>query len=414
MNKRFVQAALAACLLSSAAVLAPAVAKDSGPTVSAPVGKLLQPAAKAMEANDYAGASTLVKQAQALPDLTPFDTYKINEFVGNIAIHQNDHAAAEAAFDAMVESPAMPDTDKAQDLRIAALLGTEQKHYDKGIKYGTAFLALGGAPDGQVLSAMAEAYYYTNDYANADTMVQKAIAAAPPGQAPTQGALEILFSSQWKAGKKDEAEVTLEKIVTFYNDPDEWGRLIDISLGTKGIKDVDALHIYRLRLASHATGQSEDFTVPASLALSDSYPVEAQAYIDAGGSSVDTSGKNAALISDIRSKAAKDRATIAQFDAVAAKTASGEFDMKLAETYMGYGRYPEAETAARRALTRGFAKMDRNEANMVLGEALLLQGKTDDAVAAFNAVNAGTPGMMQAKRIWLVFANRKAAAPAAH
>jgi len=110
----------------------------------------------------------------------------------------------------------------------------------------------------------------------------------------------------------------------------------------------------------------------------------------------------------IRAAADKDRATISQFEALVAKTTSGEFDMKLAETYMGYGRYADAEATARRALSRGFAKLDRNEANMVLGEALIMQGKTADAIVAFNAVTNPSPGMAQAKRIWLVFANRKA------
>ena len=94
---------------------------------------------------DFAGALVLIKQAQALPDQTPFDTYKINEFLGNAAIKLNDHVTAEAAFSTMADSPALADVtpeEKANALRIAALLATEQKHYANGIKYATAFAAL--------------------------------------------------------------------------------------------------------------------------------------------------------------------------------------------------------------------------------------------------------------------------------
>ena len=80
MNKRIFRAGLFACLLSAAAGLAlavsgaPAFAADTGPKLSAAVGKLLAPAQKALETKDYAGAMALIKQAQALPDQTPIDT----------------------------------------------------------------------------------------------------------------------------------------------------------------------------------------------------------------------------------------------------------------------------------------------------------------------------------------------------
>lgn len=434
MKTTSVRAALAVCLLSSAAMLmsAPAYAMgggapDSSPAparasgteqkVSAAVGKLLLPASKLMTANDFAGALVLVKQAQALPDQTATDTYKINEFLGNIYVHENDHVNAELAYIAMAESPALADTapdEHANTLRIASLLSTEQKHYDQGIKYAMAFLAL-GKDDPLVLSSLAQAYYYKNDFANAVTTAQKVIAVTPAGTAPNRGALEILFGSQLKAKQQDAAMGTLETIVTYYDDPDEWGQVVDVSLGTKGIKDVDALHMYRLRIVTHATGHSDDYTVAAAIAIGLGYPVEADAILQAGQGKIDSNAKNNAQIAEARSRAAKDRATLAGFDAVARKSPTGEFDLKLAETYYGYGRYAEAAEAAQRALTKGGAKADPNEANMVLGEALIMQGKTAEAVAAFNAVHNASPGLTRAQHIWLIYANRKygaAAAPA--
>lgn len=428
MTKRFVRAALTACLLSSATALcmtaatAPAfaaAAKPTGPSVSAPVGKLLQPAQKAMEANDYATALTNIKAAQALPDQTPFDTYKINEFLGNVYIKQNDHVNAEVAFSAMADSPSLgdvPPEEKANTLRIAALLATEQKHYANGVKYAKAFLALGGAPDPLVLTSLSEAYYYSNDYANAETIASQIVAATPPGQAPNRGGLEVLFGSQLKAKKQDEAVKTLEQIVTYYDDPDEWGQLIDVSLGVKGIKDFEALHMYRLRAVVKATPHEEDFTVAAALALSVGYPVEADAFLQAGLSAgvVANSGKNAQQISEARGRAATDRKTLDSFAGIAAKSPSGELDLKLAETYYGYGRYADAVTAARRALQKGGAKSNPNEANMVLGEALLRQGDMAGATAAFNAVSAPTPGMAKVQHLWLLYAGNKYALAAAH
>src|ERR1700743_2551039 len=106
MNMRTARAVLLACLMGTASVMTvsvstvPAIAKASGPAVSAPVGKLLQPAQKLLEAKDYAGAMTLIKQAQAVTPQTDYDTYAINNFLANASLGLNDMATADTAFEA--------------------------------------------------------------------------------------------------------------------------------------------------------------------------------------------------------------------------------------------------------------------------------------------------------------------------
>lgn len=423
MNKSVVRAALAVCLLASAAVLSPAYPMGASPTSSPPpkgsstgekvspaVGKILQPAQVAMQAGDNAGALVLIKQAQALPDQTPFDTYTINNFLANASIALKDYDTADAAYEAMAESPAMPDADKPSILHNATLLAGQAKHWDKAIKFGTAYLALPNVNDPNIIGVIAQGYYFTNDFANAALWAQKSVDATPAGQPPNRGALEIKMGAEIKAKQQDAAMATLETILTYYDDPDEWSQLVDVSLGVKGIKDFEALHIYRLRLASHASGQPDGYTVPAALALAVGYPVEAQAFLDAGIAA----GKvqRDAKYSEAANRAATDRKTIGSFEQTAAK-GSGELDLRLAETLYGYGRYADSAAAARRALQKGGAKNDPNEANMVLGEALLMQGDTAGAVAAFNSLKNPSPGMARAQHVWLLFATRKtAAAPA--
>lgn len=428
MNKRIVRAAFVACLLGTAAILSVAAplspasaadkpAADTGPKVTTPVGKILVPAQKLLAAQDYASALPLIKTAQALPDLPPYDIYTINNFLASAYLGLKDYDNAYIAYEAMTASPAMPDGDKAGTLHNATLLSAQLKHYDTAISHGQAFIALGGPPNMSVLSTMAQSYYYSKDFDNAAVFAQKAIDATPAGQAPTRGALEIKFGAQVGAKKKVDAEATLETILTYYDDPDEWAQLVDFSLGVNGIKAVDAMHMYRLRMLTKATGTSEDYTIAAAMALSVGYPVEAENTLEAGlaAGKVDHNAKNNAQIADTRARAAKDRSTIAGFDGVARKSADGELDLRLAETYYAYGRFAESAEAARRALTKGGAKNDHNEANMVLAESLLRDGKTAEAVAAFNALSNPTAGMARAQHIWLLYANRKygdAASPA--
>ncbi|HJW40498.1 MAG TPA: hypothetical protein VJ476_04615, partial [Rhizomicrobium sp.] len=348
MNMRILRAALVACLMGTASVIAltavstaPAIAKSSGPSNSAPVAKALQPAQKLLEAKDYKGAMDQIKLAQALPDQTPFDTYTINNFLGSAAIGLGDYATADTAYEAMADSPAMPDADKPTTLRNAALLANQAKHFDKAIKYGTALLALGGPPDPTIIGMLSQAYYFSNDFANAESFAQKAIDATPAGQAPPRSALEIKLSSQNKAKQIDSAFQTMEIYLTYYNDADYWGEIIDFGLGVKGLKDMEALHIYRLRLASHAHGDPSSYTLPANLCLQQnmSCPAESVMFLEAGS----VGGGD---LAKARAAEARDRAVFPQYENVA-KKGGGDLMLKLAESYYGYGRYADAEATAR-------------------------------------------------------------------
>lgn len=423
MKTNSVRAALAACLLATASLAflplaGHAAEKPAAPTepkVSPPVAKLLDATKKLIDAGDLTTAKATVLQAKALPDKTGIDDVEINNFIGNIAVRQNDHATAEAAFSAMADSPDLPDSQKATVLRIAALLSTEQKHFDKGIKYANAFIALGGPPDDSVLASLSEAYYYTNDFANAEIAAKKAVAAAEPGKPPNQNALTVVFGSQIKLKKQADALNTLETMVTYYNGPDDWEQLIQAAFGTAGIKQIDDLNLFRLEVAAKASTSGDEYDTYAQLAVQAGYPVEAQAALDAGlaAGKITNGGKMAALSANVRTRAAKDRATLASFEALAAKSATGELDIKLAQTYWGYGRYADVVTAARRGLGKGGAKTDSNEANLLIGMALTMQGNTADAVAALNNVKGGGAGMMKAAHLWSLYAGRKYATAAA-
>ena len=68
-----------------------------------------------------------------------------------------------------------------------------------------------------------------------------------------------------------------------------------------------------------------------------------------------------------------------------AQKQNGQYNVKLAEALYSYGMYPEAEAAAKLAISKG-GMTDSSEAPMVLGQSLVAQGKYADAVAAFGQV----------------------------
>jgi hypothetical protein len=204
------------------------------------------------------------------------------------------------------------------------------------------------------------------------------------------------MNCQTKLGDKAGGFATLEQLATTYGDPDDWSLLIGIALGTKG-SDMDVLNLLRLAAAAGAPLSAGDYTMMASIALHAGLPGDAMVAAKHGGAAPGASAK-----------AAQDQKSLAAQEA-AGKAQGGEYNVKLAEDYIGYGRYAEAEAAARRAIAKGGAK-NPSEPNMVLGIALVGQGKFADAEQAFQQVTGG-PAATQAARLWSEFAKFKASPP---
>ena len=260
--------------------------------------------------------------------------------------------------------------------------------------------------DPSVVSNITVAYYNAKDYAGAQAMLQKQIAAdKAAGKAPTRETLQNLLDVQ--VAQKDEAgaEATLEQLVAQFNDPKDWTQMIDVAISSKGIRDVEVVWLGRLIFLSGATPSQQDANLFGSTASHLTFFGDAQVAAQHGGTG----------FPDPNARAEADKKTIPAQIAAEQKQ-NGNYSAKLAEALYSYGMYPEAEAAAKVAMTKGGAT-DSTEAPMVLGQALTAQGKYDDAIAAFGQVQGGGPATARITRLWVALAkikkNPPAAAPAA-
>ena len=420
MRPSFIPAALVACLgmgLALSATSANAAdQKSSAPTqkVSAAVGKPLVAAQTAMKANDFTTALADVHEAQAVPDRTPFDDLTINEFLANVAVGLKDYKTAATAYEAMADSPILPEEKKNNVFTNSLLLAANESDWQRVIKYGEALQAMGPL-DSKVSGPLSVAYYNTGNAAKATALAQsQAAAATAAGRAPDQAALDIVARGQLKQNDYAGAAKTLETLVTNYGDANDWGELIDMAFMTKGLHDLDALHFYRLRVATGATTPVDDYAIMAQVAAQLNYPVEAVSMIESGVSKgvVKSGDKAGGLLSGLRARAEKDKASIGEFDKLAHEHKTGDYDLKLAETYYGYGRYADSADAAQRAITKGGSK-DPNDAQMVLGELLAMQGKNAEAAAAFAKVG-GNAITQRAAHLWTLYTQRTNTVAATH
>lgn len=400
MRVPFARLALAACfgLAAFAASAEDKLTKD--------VAKAMSQANDAMKKDDVATADTHVKEAQAVANRTPYDDYVINSFVGRIALKKNDMKGAEVAFVAMSDSPALPDVDRQNIWTNTVLIASNVQDWPAVIKFGEKLQGIGPLAD-QVANPLAIAYYSTNDNAKALAVAKSQVDAAnAKGQVAGEPLLDIVFSAQLQQKDVAGAAQTLEVLVVNYGNPDDWGRILDLALGTKGITDQDALNISRLRIATKAPASEADYSTIGEVTSKLGYPGETVALLEPGlaAGKFTQSDRAFTYLQQARPKVAGDKASLPKFDAEARARKTGDYDVKLAETYFGYGQYPQAEEAARRAQSKGGAK-DAQEPSMVLGMALAMQGKNPEAQAELAKVTSGVEGKVA--HLWALYTQRK-------
>jgi tetratricopeptide (TPR) repeat protein len=398
MFQKLIRAAFISSLFlttSGLVVAVPFTVAQAAEKVGKAVGVPLSAAQKAAEAQDWAGALASVRQAQAVPDKTPYEDYVINKFLSIVAINLKDMNTARTAAEAALASPTMPPEDKKDLLHNVFILESANNNYPAIIQYGKQLEAIGSL-DPEQLSNIAIAYYNTKDVPTAQQYAQKAIAAAKAaGKRPPQAALEITMNGQAKTNP-EAAVQTLEQIVSQNNSPVEWGKLISVGFNAKGMNDVTAMDLYRLMLVTKAFNASEA-KLAGRLANSLHYYGDTVAILESAG----VTGPDLAAA---KSNAAKEQGLIAT-EVSAGRKSGGATALNVAEGLYGYGRYAEAEELARLAGSR--AGKNPGEATTVVGMAQVRQGKFAGAAQTFQSVS-GNAAMMKVAHLWGIYARQQA------
>lgn len=370
-------------------------AQAAAPHLTKGVNNALAKEQKDYAAGNYTDAAADIATARAVDGRTDEDNYWINKLDINVQVKTNNMAAADQDAEGAADSPAMPAEDKAEMLRLALILANQQKHTDKALNYAKQLQALNTTDPG-VLSQITVAYFNAKDFADAQTMIQKEIDAdKAAGKTPSRDTLQNLLDIQ--VAQKDEAgaEKTLEQLVATYNDPKDWTQMIDVAISSKGIRDLDVIWLGRLLFAVGATPSAQDSNLFGQTASHATFFGDALVAQQHGGSG----------FPDPSARAAADKKTMPQQIAAGQKQ-NGQYNVKLAEALYSYGMYPEAEAAAKLAISKG-GMTDTSEAPMVLGQALVAQGKYDEAVQAFGQVQGGGPATARIARLWTDYAKIK-------
>jgi tetratricopeptide (TPR) repeat protein len=407
-NLLFVATLAAAILMGiTAGVLAPATAVAAeGQKLSASVMKPLKATQDAMTAKNWDEALVHIKDAQAVQPQTPYDTFMIDEMSWFVLLQKKDYAGAATALEASVNSGFVSAENLPQRLKALAQLNYQIQSYPKAVEFGNRYLELVPS-DADIGVLVAQSYYLQKDYANARAAVQKLTAGTAQ---PNEQLLLIALRCNFELKDRPGTMQTLEALVRNYPKPKYWEDLLTNQLyETKG--DRELRNLYRLMEQTNTLDKPEEYSEMASVLISGGFPSEAAKILELGmAANVFTGQTLTREKSDLdraRTGAAADRRDLASADKALAAAKTGNEMVAFGKLYLSVADYPKAVDAIRMGLAKGGVP-DTDDANALLGVALVHAGQPADARAAFGAVK--DPKYAAVTRLWVLYIDSQAAA----
>ena len=264
----------------AAVFLLPMIAQAD--TVRAAVGKPLEQAQALIRNGDYAGAIAKLRKAAAVPDRKPYENLVIAELRGTAAAAAGDYSQAAGAYQAALATGDVPAAQQTQF--VQAIAGFYERAGDNAnsIVWLSRYIAAGGQ-DPATRALLAQTYYQSGDYANADhAAAADILVQVKAGRKPLESEWQLLASAAEKTGDQRGYQTALEGLLADDPRPQYWSAAIDRLLATPNFPDRLILDVYRLRRATvtlTAPGDYEDYAERVILA---GHPEEAKAVL-AGG-----------------------------------------------------------------------------------------------------------------------------------
>jgi tetratricopeptide (TPR) repeat protein len=398
---------IAAALLASATVVAMPVLAQGKPAAapkykfSKPVQALLATAQEQEKTGDFAGMLATLKQAQAVPEQTPDDTYVTDQLLLNAAVHNKDNALLETQINRLLASGRLDPATQTDYLRRSGAMALQRKDYNAAT---IAFEKLTAANpgDADAMAGLSELYFAQKQTGKAIATLTQAIAAANASatKAPEnwyKRRLAMAFDGKQVATIQPAAQ----DLVRSFPTPVNWRDAIVITQDAfPSMDDQTQLDFLRLQAATNSLNGERDFVEYADTALGKGYPGEAKYAVDEGiRRNMLTPSKP--LVVELKkvaeSKIGADKAALPGLEKES-KT-NPKMALATADAYYGYGDFAKAATLYKMAV--GGAGLDANTINLRLGASLARSGDLAGAKTALEQVKGGPREALA--QYWLIF-----------
>ncbi len=429
-NFRGFLAALSLTIVLGGATLpvASVYAADEG-KVSAKIGKSMTDAQRALQAKQWDQALSKLREADAIGDKTAYDQFMINQLFAAAYQGQKKYGEAAAIYEKLLDSNHLSDAQKDQYTKLIATLYMQVKNNGKVTEYGGRWLKAHPG-DTEMTALLAQAQFQAGQFKQSmDTLTELVKTTERAGGRPKEEWLKLMYSIAYKLSDDRQSQgmdagrpaqgmapappgmgsdhhdddhrnepkrldaVTvdvLEKLVRYYPNPTYWQSLLLSGLKQERMSDQARFQLDRLILSVGVMKTSNDFIELAQLARNFGFPAEALRVLEKGyASGVIGSGPGKDREDRLKASVVKEveahKASMTALEVKARSAPTGQEDVTLGESYMGYGQYPQAVEALERGIKKGNFK-NPDTARIALGIAQLNSNHPDKARAAFRQV----------------------------
>jgi tetratricopeptide (TPR) repeat protein len=385
-----------------------AVLSAEQPTVSNKLAKPLKAAQDAMAAKNYDEAMAKIKEAQALPEKTPYDNWVINTFLLKVYAAKSDMASEVPIIENLAQSQYTTPDQKKIYLKSVAQYYYQAKDYNKALETANEAVRAGAA-DNDVMGLIARSQYLTGKYKDAAATMSDIVGKQ---EKPDEDSLKLLWQFCDKAGDKAGAAKAVEKLVAYYPKPEYWANAL-ASLANADTKDSHLqLNVYRLMLDVGVLKRGIDYSDMAELSLDQGYPGETQSVLQkAFTENVYTEQRDKDryqhLLDGAKQRASADLASLPTQEKDAANAPAGDKLVQVGAAYMSYGQNDKAIADIQKGIAKGSLKYP-DEANLLLGIAQLRSHNAGDAQRSFEKVSSSSnPGYARLGKLWALHAGAK-------
>ncbi len=400
LSRRLAGACLSGALMVATLAIAPAALADP-PQVSKAVFEKYEPASEAYKKHDFPTALKLGKEALAAAK-SPFEKQiSLSIIYGAATSSQNYNEAIEAG-ESLVALEGVPSATKLSTQQNLAKMYAHVNKMDKAISTTKDYMKVtgGNAGDWALLSTL---YSAQKDCPNGMAALDKALAGGKSADEEQLKAQSFCANKDKNTAKRIAVN---EELLKRFPKKEYYAQLLNIYETADPKTDALALQeLLRFGFDKEYLTDDADYVRLADYALDAGTTAEAQRILEKGFAKkiIKTGDKKAtALLEQAKTRAADDKKTTDQLDAEARAGKNGDSDVKIGYRYFSNGQYDKAVEALQRAMQpERAARIKRpDDANMVLGIALLKLKKNADATKAFTAAKAD-PRMAGVAKIWL-------------
>jgi tetratricopeptide (TPR) repeat protein len=362
-------------------------------TISSKASKAIGELQAAVKANDVANIPAKVAAANAVAQ-TKDDRYAIAQFQLTAAVASKNTAAEAQAVEAMAASGVIGAERLAQLYTGVGAEFYNAKQYDQASALFQKAASL-NPQSAEPLKLLSQAYLAQGNKAQASATLMKVLQMSrATGQKPEQSLYKNAVAMAYEAKSPNAIELAREWVAA-YPSPDSWSNALAIYRNLQ--RPATSLDVLRLARATNTMSGTGEFHEYAYEAADEANYGEAKAVIAEGIAS----GKIKAtdpVIQEVQG-VLKSKAAPTAADLAAAEKSAREPQafLRVGDRYYGAGNFAKAADLYRQALAKG---VDKDVANLRIGEALARSGDKAGATAALNAVSGS---LAEIAKFWLIY-----------